>query len=92
MYTDTCPCLTCAVKILQVGIEEVVYAGGYNMDRETARVLEEGGVRLRQFSGERAVGEVGIEVGEGQGEGEGDLDWIGKGLEDARALVKRMKG
>ncbi len=43
LYCDTCPCLTCSVKIVQVGIEEVVYAQGYNMDRETARVLEEGG-------------------------------------------------
>jgi hypothetical protein len=27
-----CPCLTCTVKIAQVGISEVVYAQGYNMD------------------------------------------------------------
>ena len=27
-----CPCLTCTVKIAQVGISEVVYAHGYNMD------------------------------------------------------------
>lgn len=27
-----CPCLTCTVKIAQVGISEVVYSQGYNMD------------------------------------------------------------
>ena len=54
LYCDTCPCLTCAVKIVQVGIEEVVYAQGYNMDQETARILGEGGVKLRQFMPERS--------------------------------------
>lgn len=50
LYCDTCPCLTCAVKITQVGIGEVVYAQGYNMDKQTAGVMNEGGVKLRQFS------------------------------------------
>ena len=50
LYCDTCPCLTCAVKITQVGISEVVYTQGYNMDKETAEVLKEGGVKLRQLS------------------------------------------
>ena len=30
----SCPCLTCTVKITQVGISEVVYSQGYNMDSE----------------------------------------------------------
>ncbi|KAL4927441.1 deoxycytidine monophosphate deaminase [Aspergillus undulatus] len=34
LYCDTCPCLTCTVKIAQVGISEVVYSQGYNMDRD----------------------------------------------------------
>ena len=66
---------------MQVGIEEVVYAQRYNMDRETARVLEEGGVRLRQFTPERS-GLVVI--------GEEMNSWMvnGEGLEDEKALVK----
>ncbi|PYI19757.1 deoxycytidylate deaminase [Aspergillus japonicus CBS 114.51] len=50
LYCDTCPCLTCTVKIAQVGISEVVYSQGYNMDKDSAAILREAGVRLRQFS------------------------------------------
>ncbi|KAF2457462.1 cytidine deaminase-like protein [Lineolata rhizophorae] len=50
LYSDTCPCLTCAVKIAQVGIAEVVYSKSYSMDSTTAAVLGEAGVELRQFS------------------------------------------
>jgi len=49
LYCDTCPCLTCSIKICQVGIMEVVYSQGYSMDTETAAVFTEAGVRLRQF-------------------------------------------
>jgi dCMP deaminase len=49
LYCDTCPCLTCSIKICQVGIMEVVYSQGYSMDTETAAVFSEAGVRLRQF-------------------------------------------
>lgn len=49
LYCDTCPCLTCSIKIAQVGVSEVVYAQGYSMDGETAAVFREAGVRLRQF-------------------------------------------
>lgn len=49
LYCDTCPCLTCSIKIAQVGISEVVYAQGYSMDGETASVFREAGVKLRQF-------------------------------------------
>jgi dCMP deaminase len=49
LYCDTCPCLTCSIKITQVGISEVVYSQGYSMDTETAAVFDEAGVRLRQF-------------------------------------------
>lgn len=63
---------------MQVGIEEVVYAQGYNMDRETARVLEEGGVRLRQFTPERSGlvslgGERGAENWMVNGDGDDDM-------------------
>lgn len=49
LYCDTCPCLTCSIKIAQVGIKEVVYAQGYSMDDYSARVLGAAGVKLRQF-------------------------------------------
>lgn len=49
LYCDTCPCLTCSIKICQVGIVEVVYAHGYSMDTETAAVFRQAGVKLRQF-------------------------------------------
>ncbi|PGH16999.1 hypothetical protein AJ79_01383 [Helicocarpus griseus UAMH5409] len=50
LYCNTCPCLTCSVKIAQLGISEVVYSQSYNMDKQTASILEEAGVKLRQFS------------------------------------------
>ncbi|TEA11297.1 Deoxycytidylate deaminase [Colletotrichum sidae] len=49
LYCDTCPCLTCSIKICQVGIEEVIYAHGYSMDTETAAVFRQAGVKLRQY-------------------------------------------
>ncbi|KAH6649886.1 cytidine deaminase-like protein [Chaetomium tenue] len=49
LYCDTCPCLTCSIKIVQVGVGEVVYNQGYSMDGETAAVFREAGVKLRQF-------------------------------------------
>lgn len=49
LYCDTCPCLTCSIKICQVGISEVVYAEGYSMDQDTAAVFSQAGVKLRQF-------------------------------------------
>ncbi|KAF2478260.1 uncharacterized protein BDR25DRAFT_250967 [Lindgomyces ingoldianus] len=50
LYCNTCPCLTCSVKITQVGISEVVYNQGYLVDTKTAEIFAEGGVRLRQFT------------------------------------------
>lgn len=50
MYCNTCPCLTCSVKIAQVGIGEVVYRTGYSVDGASAAVFNEAGVKLRQFS------------------------------------------
>ncbi|KAK3377842.1 cytidine deaminase-like protein [Podospora didyma] len=49
LYCDTCPCLTCSIKIVQVGINEVVYSHSYSMDGQTAAVFREAGVRLRQL-------------------------------------------
>ncbi|PFH60157.1 hypothetical protein XA68_11371 [Ophiocordyceps unilateralis] len=50
LYCDTCPCLTCSIKICQVGIAEVVYAQGYSMDAAAATVFSQAGVKLRQFT------------------------------------------
>ena len=50
LYCNTCPCLTCSVKITQVAISEVVYNQGYLVDDQTARIFAESGVKLRQFS------------------------------------------
>ncbi|KAF2201295.1 hypothetical protein GQ43DRAFT_440727 [Delitschia confertaspora ATCC 74209] len=50
LYCNTCPCLTCSVKITQVGISEVVYNQAYLVDTKTAEIFAESGVRLRQFS------------------------------------------
>ncbi|XDG04185.1 hypothetical protein ABKA04_003800 [Annulohypoxylon sp. FPYF3050] len=47
-----CNCMKRAVgiKIVQVGISEVVYSQGYSMDTETAQVFRNAGIKLRQFS------------------------------------------
>jgi dCMP deaminase len=58
LYCSTCPCLTCSVKIAQVGIGEVVYHTGYSVDGAAASVFKEAGVRLRQFSPVRSLGHV----------------------------------
>lgn len=50
LYCNTCPCLTCSIKIVQVGITEVVFSQSYYMDEEAARIFREAGVKLRQFS------------------------------------------
>ncbi|KAI9207647.1 cytidine deaminase-like protein [Polychytrium aggregatum] len=48
LYCNTCPCLGCAKKIIQVGIREVIYALGYKMDDMTAKLFDSAGVQLRQ--------------------------------------------
>lgn len=51
LYCTTCPCLTCSIKIVQVGVEEVVFDQSYYMDAEAAELFRKAGVRLRQFRG-----------------------------------------
>ncbi|KAJ3015352.1 Deoxycytidine monophosphate (dCMP) deaminase [Thoreauomyces humboldtii] len=48
LYCNTCPCLGCAKKIVQVGVKEVVYSLAYGMDDATARLFSEAGIKLRQ--------------------------------------------
>lgn len=49
LYCNTCPCLTCSIKIVQSGIKEVVYAQSYSMDSATHKVMSEANIILRQF-------------------------------------------
>lgn len=50
LYCNTCPCLTCSIKIVQVGIKEVVYSQSYSMDDASAEVMRKAGIVLRQYS------------------------------------------
>lgn len=50
LYCNTCPCLTCSIKIVQVGITEVVYSQSYYMDAQSAEIFKQAGVKFRQFS------------------------------------------
>lgn len=49
LYCNTCPCLTCSIKIVQSGIKQVVYAQSYSMDELSHKVFNEARVILRQF-------------------------------------------
>ena len=42
--------LGCAIKIVQIGVKEVVFSKSYGMDEMTAKVFAEGKVKLRQHS------------------------------------------
>lgn len=50
IYCNTCPCLTCAIKIAQSGITEVVYSQSYSMDTATAEIMRSANIKLRQYS------------------------------------------
>ncbi|TIB39619.1 hypothetical protein E3P86_01026 [Wallemia ichthyophaga] len=47
LYCNTCPCLGCAVKIVQTGISQVVYNHGYRVDQKTLELFRNAGVVLR---------------------------------------------
>ncbi|OBA19634.1 hypothetical protein METBIDRAFT_13378 [Metschnikowia bicuspidata var. bicuspidata NRRL YB-4993] len=49
LYCNTCPCLTCSIKIVQSGIRQVVYAQSYSMDEQSHRVMSEARIVLRQY-------------------------------------------
>ncbi|KIW05641.1 hypothetical protein, variant 2 [Verruconis gallopava] len=55
LYCNTCPCLTCSVKIAQIGISEVVYSNAYSLDTAAKAIFNEAGLKLRQFSPVRPV-------------------------------------
>ncbi|KAG2235276.1 hypothetical protein INT48_004743 [Thamnidium elegans] len=64
LYCNTCPCLGCAIKIIQQGVKEVVYSRSYGMDQMTAKVFKEAGVKLRQHSPPSTVIELRTDVEE----------------------------
>lgn len=49
LYCNTCPCLRCAVKIVQTGVREVVYQLAYSMDDRSRTIFREAGVTFRQY-------------------------------------------
>lgn len=49
LYCNTCPCLTCSIKIVQSGIKQVIYAQSYSMDEHSHRVMSEAKIILRQY-------------------------------------------
>ncbi|KAJ2639797.1 Deoxycytidine monophosphate (dCMP) deaminase [Coemansia sp. RSA 1286] len=50
LYCNTCPCLGCAKKIVQVGVKTVVYSKGYGMDALTLRLFKEANIIVRQHT------------------------------------------
>ncbi|KAF8510002.1 cytidine deaminase-like protein [Hysterangium stoloniferum] len=50
LYCNTCPCLGCAIKIVQTGVKEVVYNLSYKVDDCTEALFNEAGVIIRQHS------------------------------------------
>lgn len=49
LFCNTCPCLTCSVKIVQSGIKNVVYSQSYFMDEKSKHILQQGGVTVEQY-------------------------------------------
>ncbi|KAJ3998521.1 cytidine deaminase-like protein [Lentinula boryana] len=49
LYCNTCPCLKCTVKIIQTGVDCVVYNLSYKVDAASAKLFAEAGVKLRRF-------------------------------------------
>ncbi|KAF8807844.1 hypothetical protein BYT27DRAFT_7100059 [Phlegmacium glaucopus] len=49
LYCNTCPCLTCTVKIIQTGVKTVVYNLTYKVDDASATLFKQAGVQLRRF-------------------------------------------
>ncbi|WFD31319.1 dCMP deaminase [Malassezia sp. CBS 17886] len=49
LYCNTCPCLRCAVKIVQTGVSEVVYQLEYSMDGRSAQIFYNAGVAFRKY-------------------------------------------
>ena len=92
LYCNTCPCLTCSIKIVQVGITEVVFSRSYYMDAAAAEIFTKAGVKLRQFEvPAEGLVDLGGEVAGGGAGVESALSWPEAELARARSL-KRPNG
>jgi dCMP deaminase len=49
LYTTLCPCLMCTKMIINSGILEVVYNADYPVGEVSLRLLQEAGIKSRQF-------------------------------------------
>ncbi|CAO1615890.1 unnamed protein product [Sympodiomycopsis kandeliae] len=49
LYCNTCPCLRCAVKIVQTGVREVVYQLDYFVDKRSCEIFRSAGVLFRKY-------------------------------------------
>lgn len=49
LYCNTCPCLRCAVKIVQTGVKEVVYQLDYFVDKRSCEIFKSAGVLFRKY-------------------------------------------
>jgi len=49
LYCNTCPCLTCTIKIIQTGVKTVVYNLTYKVDEASAMLFKQAGVHLRRY-------------------------------------------
>jgi len=49
LYCNTCPCLACAIKIIQTGVKTVVYNLTYKVDDASAMLFKQAGVQLRHY-------------------------------------------
>ncbi len=49
IYCTTCPCLSCAKKIVQSGVKEVIYLQDYKTDKATFRLFNEAGIKIRKY-------------------------------------------
>ncbi|KAJ2852748.1 Deoxycytidine monophosphate (dCMP) deaminase [Coemansia brasiliensis] len=60
LYCNTCPCLGCAKKIVQVGVKVVVYCKGYGMDELTLKLFREAKIQVRQHTPPTLSMEIGL--------------------------------
>lgn len=49
LYCNLFPCVLCAKKIVQAGIQHVVYDKGYSTDEASSKLLEAGNVIVKRF-------------------------------------------
>ncbi|KAF8899018.1 cytidine deaminase-like protein [Infundibulicybe gibba] len=58
LYCNTCPCLRCTVKIIQIGVKTVVYNLTYKVDDASASLFKQAGVELRRYSPPRRMSAI----------------------------------